>query len=87
MRIHILDLAPFGHLPQPDVKALGINVSTRSGREQQIIGIGPVRIGHSEDVPDQKLTQAVRNGRLPVGTPRLGGVLDNQVGLFAGIIV
>ena len=52
--VHVLDLAPLGHCPQPDVKALGVDVSARGGREQQVMGVGPIRVGHGEDVPDQQ---------------------------------
>ena len=51
--IYVLDLTPLGHGPQTDVKALGVDVGAGGGREQQVVGVGPVRICHGEDMPNQ----------------------------------
>lgn len=42
MGIHVLDLTSLGHGPQPDVKALGVDVGAGGGWKQQIVGVGPV---------------------------------------------
>ena len=75
--IDLADLAAFGNRGQPDLKALGIEVRPGLGREQQPVRVRPCGICQREQMPDQKLTQAVRDRDLAIRRACLRRVLDD----------
>ena len=85
--IDLADLAAFGNCGQPDLKALGIEMRSSLGREQQPIRVRPCRICQREQMTDQKLAQAVRNAYLAMRGARLRRVLDNEVCFLLRVII
>lgn len=57
--VHLFDLAALRYRLQPDLKSLRVKVGSFGGWKQQIVGIGPIAVGHGEDVAEQQLAEAV----------------------------
>ena len=87
MWVDLFDLAALRYGLQSDLKTLWVKIGSPGGREQQIVGVGPITVSHSKDMPDQQLTEAIRNSGFPIGAFGFGRALDNQVCFLCGIIV
>ena len=85
--IDLADLAAFGNRGQPDLKALGIEMRPGLGREQQPVRVRPCGICQREQMPDQKLTQAVRDRDLAVRRACLRCILDDEVYFLLRIVI
>ena len=82
--IDLADLAAFGNCGQPDLKALGIEMRPGLGREQQPVRVRPCGICQREQMPDQKLAQAVRDRDLAVRRACLRRVLNDSCACWNG---
>ena len=86
VRIDLLNLTAPRDCFQANLKALGVDMRTRTGGKQQIVRIRDICVSHRVEVSHQQFAQAVRNRNLPVGGLGLGRPLDNQVRLFRGVV-
>ena len=87
VRIDLTDLAAFGNCGQTDLKALGIEMRSGLGREQQPVRVRPCGICQREQMPDQKLAQAVRDRDLAIRRACLRRVLDDKVCFLLRIVI
>ena len=85
--IDLADLAAFGNRGQPDLKALGIEMCPGLRREQQPVRVRPCGICQREQMPDQKLAQAVRDRDLAVRRACLRCILDDKVCFLLRIVI
>ena len=83
----LVDMIETGNCGQPDLKTLGIKVRPGLGREQQPVRVRPCGICQREQMPDQKLAQAVRDRDLAVRRACLRCILDDEVRFLLRIVI
>ena len=64
--VDLTNLAAFGNRGQSDLKALRVEMRPSFGRKQQPVRVRSCGICQREQMPDQKLAQAVRDRDLAV---------------------